>query len=99
MEWGEAIRLVNILRLDPATQLATAVEGWEFPLSREGWQMADLIDVQGSSKAGKKWKPYRRPIKADASTKKRRGNAAGRTREQVIEILREHGHGAVTASV
>lgn len=93
MPWDEAVRLVRILRADPSSQIAAAIEGWDYPLSREGWQMADLIDVQGASKAGKKWKAYTRPIKAaDGSEKKRRGNAAGRTRAEVIEILRGFGH-------
>lgn len=91
--WDEALDLVRILRADPSSQIAAAIEGWDYPLSREGWQMADLIDVQGASKAGKKWKAYTRPIKAaDGSEKKRRGNAAGRTRAEVIEILRGFGH-------
>lgn len=91
--WDEALDLVRILRGDPSSQIASAIEGWDYPLSREGWQMADLIDVQGSSKAGKKWKPYQRPIKArDGVEKKRRGNAAGRSRAEVIEILRGFGH-------
>lgn len=92
----EVARLVVILRNDPSSMIAAAMEGWEYPLSREGWMMADLIDVQGSSKAGKKWKAYdKRPLKAsDGVEKKRRGNAAGRTGAQVIEILREYGHGA-----
>lgn len=93
MEWGEAIRLLRVLRADPSSMLAAAIEGWDYPLDRAGWMLADLIDVQGSSKAGKKWKAYPRPIKATNGERRRRGNAAGRTRSQVVAILREFGHG------
>lgn len=54
--------------------------------------LADLIDVQGSSKAGKKWKTYPRPIKADESTHKQWGDVGGRTRAEVVAILNAHGH-------
>ena len=37
--------------------------------------LADLIDVQGTSKVGKKWKAYPRPVKPTLS--QRRGNADG----------------------
>lgn len=95
--WGEAIRLVQILRVDPSSQIAAAIEGWDNPLSREGWMLADLIDVQGASKAGKKWKTYPRPIKPKVESK-HRGNLVDpesgrtRTRAEVIEILSRFGH-------
>jgi hypothetical protein len=89
--WGEAIRLVRILRSDPSSQLAASLEGWDYPLDRAGWMLADLIDVQGSSKAGKKWKSYQRPAKAKDKTQ-RWGDAGGRTRAQVVQILNGLGH-------
>lgn len=49
--------------------------------------MADLIDIQGTKAMGKKWKAYPRPTKAVAD-QSRHGNAAGRTPEQVKELLR-----------
>lgn len=84
--WSEAIDLVRVLRMDPASQLAASIEGWSHPLDRQGWMLADLIDLQGSSKAGKKWKAYPRPLKP-AQESSRKGNAAGRTPEQVKAIL------------
>lgn len=89
--WDEAVRLVRILRNDPSSQLAAAIEGWDYPLSRLGWMLADLLDVQGSSKAGKKWKTYPRPVKAKEKSR-RWGNVGGRTRAQVVEILNRLGH-------
>lgn len=72
--------------MDPSSMLAAAIEGWDYPLDRQGWMLADLIDIQGSSKAGKKWKDYPRPLKP-ANTSTRMGNAAGRSPEQVKAIL------------
>ena len=92
MTWGEARRLIAILRADPSTALAASMEGWKHPITRESLALADLIDLQGRSKAGKKWKPYTRPWEAKGETTQR-GNAAGRSPEQVIEILRQFGHG------
>lgn len=87
MEWGEALRLIQVLRADPSTMFAAAVEGWDYPMERVAWMLADLIDVQGSSMAGKKWKAYPRPVKA-REDRQSFGDTGGRTREQVVEILR-----------
>lgn len=86
------MRLVRILRSDPSTQLAASIEGWDYPLSREGWMLADLIDVQGRVAAGKKWKPYPRPIKQKGAQESIRGNVAGMTRAETVERLRALGH-------
>lgn len=85
--WAEALDLVRILRHDPSSQLAASVEGWAHPLERTGWILADLIDVQGGKAMGKKWKTYPRPSKAADVETTRRGNAAGRTPEQVKALL------------
>lgn len=89
--WSEALDLVRVLRSDPSSQLAAAIEGWDYPLERLGWMLADLIDVQGSSKAGKKWKTYPRPLKAKSKTQ-RWGDTGGRTRAEVVELLNGLGH-------
>lgn len=89
--WDEALDLVRILRADPSSQLAAAIEGWDYPLERAGWMLADLIDIQGGKAFGKKWKRYRRPLKAEEN-KQRWGNVGGRTRAQVVEILNRLGH-------
>lgn len=91
IEWGEALRLVRIIRSDAGSQFAASVEGWEYPLSRIGWMLADLIDVQGSSKAGKKWKTYPRPTKKSKDSQ-RWGDTGGRTRTEVVTILNGLGH-------
>lgn len=89
--WGEALDLVRVLRADPSSQLAASVEGWDYPLERIGWMLADLIDVQGMAAAGKRWKSYPRPIKAK-DKRQRWGDTGGRTRAEVVEILNGLGH-------
>lgn len=89
--WDEALDLVRIIRADPSSQLAAAIEGWDHPLERLGWMLADLIDVQGYAKH-KKWKPYPRPVKPKDSIEHISGDAAGMTRAESVERLRALGH-------
>lgn len=89
--WDEALDLVRVLRADPSSQLAASLEGWDYPLSRDGWMLADLIDVQGQMAAGKKWKSYPRPVKAKGKTQNW-GDTGGRTRSEVVAILNAAGH-------
>lgn len=84
-DWSETLDLVRVLRADPSSQLAASIEGWAYPLERIGWMIADLIDVQGSSKVGKKWKNYPRPAAATDTVK--RGNTRGMSPEDVKKIL------------
>ena len=88
----EAARLSAILRNDPSSAIAAAVEGWAYPISREAMLLADIFDIQHASKAKKRPKPYPRPWSVLVDITRRRGNADGRTREQVIDILRQFGH-------
>lgn len=88
-DWAETLDLVRVLRADPSSQFFASIEGMRYALSREGWMLADLIDIQGGKAMGKKWDPYPRPLpSADEPTVNRRGNAAGQTPEQVKERLR-----------
>lgn len=96
MGWGEAVGHVRILRADPSSMLASAVEGWAFPISREALALYDIFDVtvqvNSDPKKGRPKPHSGRPYEIDGRDKTRRGNAAGRTREQVIAILNAHGH-------
>lgn len=92
MGWGEALRMVRILRSDPGSMLAAAIEGWDYPFPREVAVTADLYDLEFAKTGAKNRQPYPRPYATDVREKKRRGNAAGRSRAQVVEILRAHGH-------
>lgn len=87
MTLTEAARLVRILRSDPSSYLAAAVEGWDYPFSRELAAAADLWDLE-HAKAGTK-KPARYPRPIPQNDKIRRGDAAGRTPEETKAILRE----------
>lgn len=91
--WGEALRLVRILRADPSSALAASFEGWDHPISREALILMDLFDLDMAVNAGKKKpKPHPgRPWKQKGDVQ-RYGNAGGRTREQVVAILNGMGH-------
>lgn len=86
--WGEAIRLVKVLRADPSSMLAAAAEGWDYPLPRTDAVLMDLYDAQRWAAGDKKWKGYPRPDKSPNETSSRRGNNAGRSGAEVIALLR-----------
>jgi hypothetical protein len=98
MTWGEALRLVNRLVLDPSSHVAAAISGWSEPMSRESLALMDLFDLQvlfrwvDGGKKGQKPKPYPRPW--PAQTKKRVKPDASLTQEQIVAALRAAGHTA-----
>ena len=66
MDWGEAWRLTLKLAADPSTWVCCVVNGWRYPLSREGLAALDLYDLQHASKSRKRNpKPVRRPWDRD----------------------------------
>lgn len=92
MEWGEALRQTQILRGDPATMLAAAAEGWDYPLSRGDAYLLDLYDLQYAKTGVKGRKPHPGRPYADQGKSKKVGNVGGRTRADVVAILNAHGH-------
>jgi hypothetical protein len=40
------------LALDPASHLAAAVNGWEYPISREAIALADIFDITVAAAGG-----------------------------------------------
>lgn len=88
MEYDEAWRLVQILRADPSSMLTSAMEGWAHPVSREALIMMDQYDLTHKAAGAKNPPRYPRPFKVDDREKVSRGNAAGRTPDQVKAILR-----------
>lgn len=97
MGWAEAVRLVKILRADPSSMTAAALEGWSHPISREALILMDKFDldmaVATGGKKGARPKPHPgRPWKPDERTTKKHGDAGGRTRAEVVAILNAHGH-------
>jgi hypothetical protein len=87
MHWGEAVRLAGILRADPSSMLAASMEGWKYPVSREAIALARLYDLEYAKTGAKNRKPYPMPYN-EGGTKTSRGNAAGRTPDEVKAILR-----------
>ncbi|MGH6978296.1 MAG: hypothetical protein ACRED4_03235 [Brevundimonas sp.] len=92
MEWGEAIRQVQILRSDPGTMTAAAIEGWDYPFPRELAATADLFDLEYAKTGSKNRKPYQRPFKVGGGEVQKFGNTGGRTQAEVHAILRSLGH-------
>lgn len=88
----EVARLVVIVRADPSSAIAAAVEGWDHPITREALVLMDLFDLDMAVAAGKKKpKPYQRPWKQEGDVK-RMGNTGGRSRAEVVAILNGLGH-------
>lgn len=92
MTLAEAARHAVTLRADPSSAIAAAIEGWDHPISREALVLMDLFDLEHSVNSKKTPKPHHGRPWASKGEVKRRGNAAGRTHEQVRQILNAHGH-------
>jgi hypothetical protein len=91
----EAARLVVIVRQDPSSAIAAALEGWTHPISREALILMDLFDLDMQVATGRKGKPKPhpgRPWQPDDRSVKRHGDTAGRSRAEVVAILNAHGH-------
>lgn len=89
----EIARLVVIVRQDPSSAIAAAMEGWTHPVSREALILMDLFDLELTINSKRKPKPHPgRPWTQDGPTRERKGNVAGRSRAEVVEILNAHGH-------
>lgn len=54
MDWGRAAGLFGILRADPSSAIAAALEGWDHPVSREALIMMDQFDLDHTVAAGGK---------------------------------------------
>ena len=93
---SEVARLVVILRADPSSAIAAALEGWDFPISREALAIYDLYDLTVLANSDtKKGKPKPRPGRPFPMTDRQErkwGNTGGRTREEVVAILNGLGH-------
>lgn len=82
----EALRLVTQLRQDPSTAFCAAMESWEYPIDRTAAAVLDLFDLTAQINSKKKVKPHpARPWLV--KTRRRLGNVAGRTRDQVLTLL------------
>lgn len=73
---AEMARLVEILRSDPSSALASAVEGWDHPVSREAAVLMDLWDLTAAATGAKKPPRYERPWK-EIGQRAHVGDAAG----------------------
>ncbi len=87
MPWDEAVRLTRLMRADPSTHIAAAVEKWEHPVTREALILMDVFDLEHAVNSKKTPKPHPgRPWK-DKGAKRRMGNTGGRTPDEVRALL------------
>ncbi|WP_051549262.1 hypothetical protein [Nocardioides sp. URHA0032] len=93
---AEVARLAVILRRDPSSAVAAALEGWDYPISREALAILDLYDLtmaaNNDSKKGRPKPHGGRPWPLDNKQERRWGNTGGRSREEVVAILNALGH-------
>lgn len=87
MSLTTAARQVQIIRSDPSSALAAAIEGWDHPISREAAILMDLWDLEYAKSGTKKPSRYPRPYVVKGE-QVQRGKAGGRTPEEVKELLR-----------
>lgn len=75
-----------------------SAEGWEYPLPRVEAMLADLWDLTYRATGTKKPETYPRPFGAPVQ-RTRHGNAAGRSPEEVKELLARARAGQLQAPV
>lgn len=96
MSLWEAARLAVILRCDPSSMIAAALEGWDHPISREALVLMDTYDVHTAVNTDPKKgrpKPHTgRPFSVDTRDRQKFGDTGGRSRAEVVAILNAHGH-------
>jgi hypothetical protein len=96
--WDEAVRLVRVMRADPSSAMAAALAGWDYPQTTEATVLKQLYDMTRIASGDKKWDGYPQPWPTPRETRSR-GDAAGRTPEQVKELLRQAHAGLSEATV
>lgn len=92
---AEVARLVVIVRQDPSSAIAAAIEGWSHPISREALALYDLFDLDMQVAVGGKKKPKPhpgRPWEQGGPRREHKGDIGTRSRAEVVAILNAHGH-------
>lgn len=90
MTWGEAIRLTQQLNSDTSSMVAAALNGWDYPVSREALALFDLYDLTANTHF-KKPEPYPRPWASKPKSGRTKPDAS-LTQEEIIAVLRRAGH-------
>lgn len=87
--YREAIRLIEHLAADTGTWLCASLNGWSHPITAETIVAADLFDAVRGLLGGKRaMRGGPHPIRPWTTRKREHwGDVAGRTREQVQQIL------------
>ncbi len=88
MSLAEAARHVKRWLADPSSAVGAEVGSLEHPVSRELLVLMDIWDLEAAKSGAKRPPIYPRPWKQATQTKTR-GDAAGRTPDQVKAMLKE----------
>lgn len=88
MSWRDAIGCARTLRADPASAIAAALEGWTNPISREALLLMDVFDLEHAVNSKRTPKPHPGRPWDTKGHQERHGDAAGRTNEEVMALVR-----------
>ena len=88
MAWGEAVSLTRVLCQDPSSWVASALAGWDHPVSRDSLVLMDLFDLTHTVNSKRRPTPYPRPWR---STDKKVAKPT-LSQEDVLAALRYAGH-------
>tara|TARA_R110000868_G_scaffold172824_2_gene408823 strand:- start:2384 stop:2692 length:309 start_codon:yes stop_codon:yes gene_type:complete len=83
--YTEALYLTGILVRDTTSWVASAMQGWSYPVSREWIVMQDHYNMTLGVNTKKKQKPY--PTPWEQSKGKTVGNTGERSQEEIIARL------------
>lgn len=96
MSWTEAWDLFLELMRDPSSHVSAALGDWEYPLSREGLILSDLIDItrqiHTKPRQRSRMEPYQRPfpVERPSVTKSRKPQVDQATIRRVLHKLGHH---------
>ena len=90
MAGRELSNLIRGLLADPGSRFSAAVADWSYPLSREGIQQLQLIDLLLMRWSSKRhpYKPSQKPWDAAQLAKR----AQRLTNDELMRVLRPHKH-------
>ena len=92
MTFGEAVRLTRVLAEDPGSQVARALNSWDYAASREFMVLAELRDITLGGLIGEKATPYPRPWPLERSGRLKPKPQL--SQDQIRAALRAAGHTA-----
>lgn len=87
VSYREAVLLVAVLMREPESWLQAAVNGWQYPVSRDWVVAAHTYDLHAAVNSGKGSKPKPYPNPFPDKNRVKVGNANKRSAAEVRELL------------